>query len=624
MFSELHRHQSSDGFSGTINLSTGKYQVQSNDQALHLDLSGVLQKKLLHYSKCVDRMGKSFAFKQLYWPDETGLKEVSSRTVSLAGKSSGVIEFEVGPLQSWNPKEEVHQFDRSVLDSLNNAILITESEPFQQPGPRIVYVNQEFEKMTGYSLAEIQGKSPRILQGPETSEMSKSMIRNALRNCKPVKVEVVNYRKDGTPFDVELTISPVRDETGWWTHSVAVQRDLAEEKLKQDMRLAASRLETVETMASGIAHDLNNQLATISNLVALTLEDVAKIDRFDDRITKNLDTTRKKLLDAQSITRQFMNLNRFNANINTVHLIEVEIEKLVQLCLSGSNVELNFRGMTTGTSEVKVDFGLLSQVVSNVVINSLQAFKEIPADSGLSIRKPRVSVSVEDVLSDRFQDQFVRIQIEDNGPGISNLVKARLFSPFVTTKEKGTGLGLFVSQANMAKLGGYLVLKRTSIEGTMFEIGFPRMASAAQDQIAHIAMAPPEAVDLNRKSFGSLDRSLPILLIDDQVDLAEVIAEILESMGLKVEVVHNSDLAFQKIQTGTYSLIVSDLNLGGRFVTDKIVMAAKEKNPEQRFAIISGGDVYGDTRMMGVLERYKDLLVFFKPFDSRDITKLYE
>ena len=103
-----------------------------------------------------------------------------------------------------------------------------------------------------------------------------------------------------------------------------------------------------------------------------------------------------------------------------------------------------------------------------------------------------------------------------------------------------------------------------------------------------------------------------------------MIAEILESMGLKVEVVHNSDLAFQKIQTGTYSLIVSDLNLGGRFVTDKIVMAAKEKNPEQRFAIISGGDVYGDTRMMGVLERYKDLLVFFKPFDSRDITKLYE
>lgn len=623
MFNELHRHQSSDGFSGLINVFTGKYQVEPDDEALHLDLSGTLQKKLFHYSKCVERTGKHYEFRQLYWADETGLNHLSSRSVSLSSHSAGVVAFEVGVLRPWNAKEEVHQFDRSILDSLNSAILITESEPFTRPGPRIVYVNQEFERMTGYSLADIQGKSPRILQGPETSNSVTSKIRDALSGCFPVVVELVNYRKDGTAFDVELTISPVKDETGWWTHSVAVQRDLSEEKLKQEMRLAASRLETVETMASGIAHDLNNQLATISNLVALTIEDVHKLG-IENRISNNLDTARLKLLNAQSITRQFMNLNRLNITVNTVHLIETEIEKLVQLCLAGSNVELKFRGNTDDASEVKVDFGILSQVVSNIVINSVQAFKDARLESGAFERKPYISVLVESVSSDRFKDQFVRIQIEDNGPGISDLVKGKLFSPFVTSKVNGTGLGLFVSQANMAKLGGYLVLKRTSADGTMFEVGFPRLASAMEVHAPEEIMHPADSIYLNRQKYGPLNRSVPLLLIDDQIDLAEVMAEILDSMGLKVEVVHSADQAFEKIRTGTYSLIISDLNLGGRFVTDEIVLAAKKKNPNQRCAIISGGDVYNDTRITGVLERHKDIMVFFKPFDCRDVTKLYD
>lgn len=118
----------------------------------------------------------------------------------------------------------------SVVVHANDSILITEAEPIGDPGPRIVYANPAFTRTTGYSLADVLGKSPRILQGPLTAPEGPALIHAALKAWEPVQVELLNYRKDGTTFWVELSISPVCDETGWWTHWVSVQRDMTERR----------------------------------------------------------------------------------------------------------------------------------------------------------------------------------------------------------------------------------------------------------------------------------------------------------------------------------------------------------------------------------------------------------
>ena len=128
------------------------------------------------------------------------------------------------------------RFLRSIVENVNDAILVTEAEPFEEPGPRIVYVNETFTRMTGYTLEDVKGRTPRILQGPNTDIEPRRKIREALELWKPVRVELLNYRKDGTEFWVELNIVPVADDRGWYTHWVSVQRDVTERKQEEEAR----------------------------------------------------------------------------------------------------------------------------------------------------------------------------------------------------------------------------------------------------------------------------------------------------------------------------------------------------------------------------------------------------
>ena len=114
-----------------------------------------------------------------------------------------------------------------------DAILITHAEPVEGPdGPTIVYCNEAFTQFTGYAADEVLGKTPRLLQGPDSDRAALDRIKTGLKAWQPVREEVLNYRKDGTPFWTELNIVPVADASGWYTHWVSVQRDTTERHLE--------------------------------------------------------------------------------------------------------------------------------------------------------------------------------------------------------------------------------------------------------------------------------------------------------------------------------------------------------------------------------------------------------
>lgn len=121
----------------------------------------------------------------------------------------------------------------SAVTTTNDAVLITEAEPIDEPGPRILYVNPAFTRMTGYTLEEVLGKTPRILQGEKTDRASLERIRTALETWQPIRVDLINYRKDGTEFWVEMSIVPIADQTGAFTHWVSVHRDISDRKLAE-------------------------------------------------------------------------------------------------------------------------------------------------------------------------------------------------------------------------------------------------------------------------------------------------------------------------------------------------------------------------------------------------------
>ncbi len=157
---------------------------------------------------------------------------------------------------------------KDAIDNANDAILITEAEPINQPGPRVVYCNKAFTRNTGYTAEDIIGKTPRILQGPGTCRATLDTLRKKLKGWREVRVELLNYKKDGTEFWIELNIRPVADARGWYTHWVSVQRDITERKLDEAnrrmqadnaLRQSQELLQTVVTGAPVIVFALDRQ-----------------------------------------------------------------------------------------------------------------------------------------------------------------------------------------------------------------------------------------------------------------------------------------------------------------------------------------------------------------------------
>ena len=171
-----------------------------------------------------------------------------------AGLSSAMLYVlrthakQLAVMQGWAARADGGMTERlrlleSVVVHANDAVLITQAEPIQMPGPEIVYCNAAFTRTTGYTEAEIIGKTPRILQSPDTDRAALDRLRTALTRWEPIEVELLNQRKDGTPFWVELSIVPVANERGWFTHWVSVQRDVTERKAAEETAVRARMAE---------------------------------------------------------------------------------------------------------------------------------------------------------------------------------------------------------------------------------------------------------------------------------------------------------------------------------------------------------------------------------------------
>ncbi len=159
---------------------------------------------------------------------------ISVRCVRRADESIDYFVAVVQDITERKTIEERLRFLESVAVTANDAIVITEAEPIDEPGPRIIYVNEAFTRMTGYSPEEVLGKTPRILQGQNSDRTQLDKLRAALKQWQPSVVELNNYRKDGSEFWVEISIVPVANAEGWYTHWIAVERDITDRKLAED------------------------------------------------------------------------------------------------------------------------------------------------------------------------------------------------------------------------------------------------------------------------------------------------------------------------------------------------------------------------------------------------------
>lgn len=413
----------------------------------------------------------------------------------------------------------------------------------------ILYANPAFEKISGYTCKEVIGRNPRFLKsGKHDAEFYRQMWAT-LERGKIWTGHFINRRKDGTEYQEEATISPIRDAAGKVINYVAVKRDVTHEMQLESQIRQSQKMEAIGTLAGGIAHDFNNILTAIFGNAHLLQMDVADQPQ-------TLENTREIIKSAErasDLVRQILTFSRRreqNREVIRLDTIVKEAAKFLRASLPALiKVETS---IATDTPTVLADSTQIYQVIMNLGTN---AFHAMEGQAGtLTISLDRFAPDMNDLAANgelRSRD-YARLVIADTGHGMDAKTLERIFEPFFTTKPvgKGTGLGLAVVHGIVRSHEGVITVASQAGQGTKFTLYFP----AQTDGAAPLTSPGEELVGGNRQR---------ILLVDDEVALTAVFERMLKRLNYEVTVTNNPQEAialFQK-EPGHYHLLITDLTM---------------------------------------------------------------
>lgn len=324
--------------------------------------------------------------------------------------------------------------------------------------------NKSAEKLFGYKAEEIIGKSILLIIPPELHR-DEDMILSKIRRAEKIDhFETVRVRKDGERIDVSLTISPVKDEHGKVIGAAKIVRNITENKKIERALRTTEKLAAAGRLAATVAHEINNPLEAVTNLVYLAKRDVAD----GAKVSRYLELAGRELDRVAHIARQTLGFYR-DTSAPTTFSITQTLDDLVYLYekrLEARDIEVVKE--YSEKIEITALAGEVRQALSNLITNAIDA---MPGGGKLVIKAAKSRA-----WSDSGR-QGVRVTILDTGAGISAKHMRNLYQPFFTTKtDVGTGLGLWITRNIVEKHGGAIHVKSrtgTASHGTAFSIFFP-------------------------------------------------------------------------------------------------------------------------------------------------------
>ncbi|MFA6957497.1 MAG: PAS domain S-box protein [Thermoanaerobaculia bacterium] len=484
-----------------------------------------------------------------------------------AGQVEGVIGMYMDISERKRTKESQARLATAVEQSADT-IVITDIDG------RIVYANPAFEKVTGFTREEALGRNPRILKsGKQDAEFYRQMWA-VLGNGDVWSGHLINKRKDGTLFEEEASISPVRDTEGRVVNYVAVKRDVTEE-LRLTERLAqAQKMEVVGRLAAGVAHDFNNLLGVISGYGELVHRQLRDEDPLRDKMEQILRATER----AGGLTRQLLAFGRkqvLRPRVLDLSVVVSEMEKMLHRLIR-EDVELSTR-LVGESGRVMADPGQVEQVLMNLVVNARDA---MPNGGRITIetRSVELDAAYADAHLPARPGRYVVLSVGDTGSGMDAETQAHVFEPFFTTKAqgKGTGLGLATVFGIIEQSGGFVLLSSEVGVGTTFSAYLPRI----DDDV-------PAAPDEKQRSLLRGDEI--VLLVEDEVLLREMLCEALEANGYVTLVAGNGPEAVQmaKERAGSIDLLLTDMVMPGMTGTELADLITRTR-PEIKVLFMSG------------------------------------
>ncbi len=406
-----------------------------------------------------------------------------------------------------------------------------------------------------------------------------------------------------------MTCSPVRGLEGRCEGMVVVLSDVTEARRVQLQLAQSEKLSALGEMISGVAHELNNPLATMMGHAQL-LQNM----KVEEDIRRRLDAIASEASRCRKIVRKLLSFVRPPVPDRGPFDINGAIDSVIQLLghqFQVEDIELQL-DLDPELRPVTGDSHLIQQVFLNIICNAFHAMTEKGGPGKLMVRT-------------RNDHDRVCVEISDNGPGMAPQTRNRIFDPFFTTKEvgRGTGLGLFLAYGTIREHGGTIDVVSQLGAGATFTVELPATPRGAEKP-ATPASTPAQERKEHEEAFRLSPAVVPtgkrILIVEDEASLAEVMAEVLQLCGHTVDVACDGRTARSVLASAPYDLIISDLkmpNMNGRDFYKHVI----ETRPDlARRIIFSTGDTANPATKAFFEEVGNPYLP--KPFNLADLIRL--
>ncbi|MBC8553552.1 MAG: PAS domain S-box protein [Candidatus Brocadiales bacterium] len=510
-------------------------------------------------------------------------------------------------------------------------------------------INPAFEKTLGYSNEELLGKPFTDFVHPDDKNPTINVVEEMLSRG----VDVVNFEnryrcKDGS-YKWLMWTSKTITEQGV---SYAVARDITEKKLvEEELRkhrnqleelisertielttinkklqleiterrkmekelINTQKLESVSMLAGGIAHDFNNSLQAILGFITLARVNINS----KNEVHELLEEAKNAVLQAASLTQQLLTFSKGGEPTKKVISVNELITDSTKLAMSGSNVMCELV-MPDNLWQIEADKGQLSQVISNLIINANQA---MPEEGSIKIWTVNTNITEKDSLPLQ-EGNYIKIAIEDCGTGISQEHLQRIFDPYFTTKQNGSGLGLATAYLIVKKHNGHIAVESEIGIGTTFSIFLPAPEKKIPKQsvLRKTEKAPLEPAEEEDEEKPVISKGR-ILLMDDEYIIRTILSKQLKGLKYEVEAVEEGSEAIRSYEhasrTGKpFDAVIMDLTIAGGMGGKETMKRLLEIDPEAK-AIVSSG--YANDPVMADHMKYGFKGLLAKPHEIHEL-----
>ena len=448
----------------------------------------------------------------------------------------------------------------------------------------IVFANNAFLDLTGYEEGEVLGRNCRFLQGAGTDPEHVRVLREAVRKREAVAIEILNYKRDGTPFWNAVFMGPVLNPEGEVIYYFASQLDVTQRRESEQQYRQAQKMESIGQLTAGMAHDFNNLLHVITG----SLERLGA-KRHDDRAFERYLTAATMAAErGAKLTQQLLAFARRGRlepkGVDLSELVNSIAELLESSVGTKATLHLNLQRRLPS---VRVDPTHLEMALLNVIVNARDAS---PDGGAVTITTREIHIDERAAARHLEPGDYVMLCVSDEGTGMAPHIQSRAIEPFFTTKGhgEGTGLGLAMAHGFVQQSGGRLEIESVVGRGTTIRMILPRDVPRADGGDEANRATGYRTRPLDASTAPSL-----ILVVDDSREAVAMAGETLQDIGYRVVLAYSAEEALQRFDEAAasgdgFKLVFTDVIMPGGANGITLAEQVRERDPSVPVLLTTG------------------------------------